>query len=264
MKMNKEEIFEIWAPAGAVWSRWVKPVLFSRIGLADLVAPAPDMPVNMGWVPAANEGIALLIDLPGEESVTMGIALAARGYRPVPLYNAIPLPSQDLPPVHTAGKTVVAVDVIPIINALDKGAAKLSALKLLDDAPPAFLLDANRQGENRAMQPGEFDNRSICFTSDFPSAAFFTAHGIRRILLVQKDSARPQADLAWPLLSWQEAGLPLECIQADRSPARTEPLWISRPPWYAALFRKVASVLGFCRAPRGGFGSTVLEESAGG
>src|SRR5262249_25610457 len=55
--------------------------------------------------------------------------------------------------------------------------------------------------------PDEFDNRSISFTTDFPSANFLAAHGIARVMLVQKSSAEPQPDLAHSLRRWQDGGV---------------------------------------------------------
>src|SRR5262249_53351888 len=91
-----------------------------------------------------------------------------------PLYNAIPLPfgSPQVDPL--TGRTVAEVDVQPIISALRAGAETLGALELHGDAPPAFLLDANRSAAARKMQPDEFDNRSVSFTTDFPSLTFST------------------------------------------------------------------------------------------
>ena len=40
MNGNGEEIYKCWAPEGAVWSPWVKPVLFTQMG----VAPATGVP----------------------------------------------------------------------------------------------------------------------------------------------------------------------------------------------------------------------------
>ena len=52
----------------------------------------PELPVNLSWSPAIDEKVAVVLDLPGAEGVRVGLELAARGYRPVPLYNAVPLP----------------------------------------------------------------------------------------------------------------------------------------------------------------------------
>src|SRR6185312_9041865 len=89
---NKEGIFSIWAPEDSLWSRWAKPVLFAHL---DRVQPyaEPEPFVDISWSPDPAERIALVLDLPAAEGVAFGIELAARGYRPVPLYNAIPIPS---------------------------------------------------------------------------------------------------------------------------------------------------------------------------
>jgi len=84
---------------------------------------------DLNWLPDAGDKVALVVDLPGAEGVAAGLAFAGRGYRPVPLYNALPDP-HALPPLpidvqiqapflrHLAA----IVDVMPIVNALKQGA----------------------------------------------------------------------------------------------------------------------------------------------
>ena len=149
---------------------------------------APDSleaPANLNWCPPIESKVSIVVELPGVESAMVGVVLAERGYRPVPLFNALPLPSGQPVLDPFSGRHVAAVDVLPIIGALRKGAERLAGLQIPLDAPPAFLLDDNRQG-NGQMLPDEFDNRSVCFTTDFPSVTFLLAHGIQRALLVQK------------------------------------------------------------------------------
>ena len=261
--MTKEELFGIWAPSDSLWARWMKPVLFAHLesGVAQLwpTDPLPDM----NWSPPPGEGTALVIDLPGSESVLAGIAMAGRGYRPVPLYNALPAPLAPLLLDPLTNARVAAVNVLPIMAALRNGAADLACLKLPTDAPPAFLLDSNRAGRGRRMQPGEFDNRSVSFTTDFPSTTFLVSQGIRRGILIQKDRSDPQPDLAHTLRRWQEAGLSLERKRLDL-PGPPEPLTVSRPRWYRAMFQRALAAVGLRRAPDGGFGSWVPVSSSGG
>ena len=40
-----------------------------------------------------QRGFTLVLDLPGHSGVTAALVLAAGGYRPVPLYNALPGPA---------------------------------------------------------------------------------------------------------------------------------------------------------------------------
>lgn len=262
---NHEEIFSIWAPDESPWSRWAKPVLFAHFHSAMPDVSVPETAYDVSWATLTNRKAALVLDLPGAEGVLAGVALAARGYRPGPLYNAVPLPSGERLIDPMTGRAVAAVDVFPIMIALIKGTEQLAQSKLPSDAPPAFLLDANRCGDGRKMEPDEFDNRSISFTTDFPSAIFFASQGIERVILVQKSRAEPQPDLAHSLRRWQDAGFVLERKRMDSSEP-PEPFQVARPPWYGAMFQRALSSIGLRRAAMavGGFGAWMAESSSGG
>lgn len=261
--MNQTEVFNAWAPEKSLWWTWTKPVLFSHL---DGVVPPTEqfeLPARLDWCPPSKDRVVMVVDLPGAESVMMGVALAQRRYRPVPLYNAIPIPGGQpiLNPVtRWAG---VAVDLLPVIGALRQGAQQLAGLPIPADAPPAFLLDARRHGDGRNMWPGEFDNRSVCYTTDFPSANYLQAHGFQRALLVQREWLDPQTDLAHVLRRWQEGGIALEIVRLDL-PLPPEPLEVARPTWYGAMFQRALAAVGMRRAWTGGFGAWVPETSAGG
>lgn len=259
--MNKEEIFSIWAPDESPWSRWTKPVLFAHLD-APISQAAENLSRDVIWIPAPEERVAIVVDLPGAEGVQVGIDLAARGYRPVPLYNAVPLPfaAQVLNPVATG--FVAAVDVLPIVSALAESSSQLAQITLPPDAPPAFLLDSNRQGDGRPMNPGDFDNRSICFTTDFPSANFLHAHGIGRVLLVQRSRILPMSDLAHILRRWQDGGLAMEKTRVDFPDGR-QPLEVTRPSWYGTMFQRALAAMGLRRARIGGFGAFVAASAGG-
>src|SRR5258707_1244402 len=141
MIMVKEEKFFAWGPGQSLLLSWGKPVLFSHLRSSPSYIPVQDLAIYVGWSHPLSEKTVLVIDLPGSEGVLMGVALAARGYRPVPLYNAVPLPFGSLLDPLT-GPKVAAVDVMPILSALRKGSEQLAQLHLPFDAPPAFLLDA--------------------------------------------------------------------------------------------------------------------------
>ena len=113
------------------------------------------------------------------------------------------------------------------------------------------------------MLPDEFDNRSVCFTTDFPSANYLSTHGIRGVLLVQREQVEPQTDLAHVLCRWQDAGLPLQRMRIEQ-PAEREQFEVNRPSWYGAMFQRVLAAFGLRRAPGGGFGAWIPESSAGG
>ena len=256
--MNKDEIFSIWAPDESLWSPWVKPVLFAHLGSAQI--PITEPPVDASWSLPPGERVALVLDLPGAEGVLAGIALAARGYRPVPLYNALPLPFGEPIIDPVTYRPVAAVNVLPILIALKDGAEQLARSNLPFDAPPAFLLDANRKGDGRKMEADEFDNRSISFTTDFPSANFLASKGIQRAMLIQKDCVVPHSDLAHTLRRWQDGGLKLQRLQLDARSA-PEPFEVARPSWYGAMFQRVIAGIGLRRASGGGFGAWGPESS---
>jgi hypothetical protein len=259
--MTKELIFDVWAPVGARWSRWVKPVLFACMDqpLATGLHEAPTW--DTSWAPPARENVALVVDLPSREGVDAALALAEQGYRPVPLYNALPLPLLVLDPVAPI-QAEASVEVRGIMVAILRGTERLNQLALSLDAPPAFLLDWNRHGAGSRTPAGSFDNRSVSFTTDFPSANFLLAHGVRRVLLVQPTRDTPQADLAHTLRHWQEAGVALELKRLDMPGAAT-PCDVPKPPWFGWIWQRALVALGLRRSVLGGFGDWVPEPSSG-
>ena len=230
---------------------------------------APEAPRDA--LPAADEGYdarvppadgltALVADLPGAEGVRRGLALAAAGYRPVPLYNSVPAPVVSLS--ARAGEAVL--DVWPVVAALRDGARHLNALTLPPDAPPAFLLDARRRvGDGTgAVRPGSFDNRSVSLPTDFPSANLLLSAGVRRVLLVLRGGDGPQPDLSHTLRRWQDAGLEILALRVDL-PDAPRPITVPRPPRFRHLWHALLARLGLRRSPLGGYGGYVPEPSTG-
>ena len=226
--MNTEEIFAAWVPDNSLWSPWAKPVLFAHLNSTPHAAVSSEVALDISWCPKPQEQTALILDLPSAQGVLVALELAKQGYRPVPLYNAVPLPSAELATLLRGHNRLAAVDILPIISALRAGAEQLAATAIPPNAPPAFLLDSNRQGSQRGLLPNDFDNRSICFTTDFPSGNFLLAQGIQNVLLVQPTLRAPQSDLAHPLLRWQEAGLSLKRMGLDLA-GPPMPLEVPRP-----------------------------------
>lgn len=247
--MTTQRFYEIWAPPGGPWSRWVKPVLFAASAGANLDT-LPRVTPDVTWLPAADGRTAIVVDLPGAAGVWLGIALAERGYRPVPLYNAVPGP---------LGLSLV--EVWPIVQAMKAGSELLADVRLEYAEPPAFLLDSNRRRGERAPAPGLFDNRSVSFPTDFPSANLLMNRGVGTALLVQTFTGQPEADLAHTLRRWQDAGMliqlkalaggpPVDCV-------------VARPAWYRSIWHRMVVLFRLRRNPLGGFGGTLSEPSAG-
>ena len=251
--MTKQLIFDAWAPPGAIWSRWTKPVLFSQLdSVASEATLAASPPSDVTWAADAARSTAIVVDLLGPQAVALGLSLAAIGYRPVPLYNACPQPEGD----------TALVDVRPIMIALASAAAALHDFELPIDAPPAFLLDADRNSTKIAPTPGLFDNRSVSLPTDFPSANFLRSRGILRAVLVQPSQAAPQADLSHTLLRWQQAGLTMLAKALDE-PDPPRPITINRPSGFRLLWYNLLAKLGLKSSPLGGFGGHLPMPSSG-
>jgi hypothetical protein len=288
--MKREAIFASWVPPDSAWSLWARPILFAQMEDSDTEYPVDEwLDFDVRWAPPSTSKVVLVLDLPGREAVAAGLALAGRGYRPVPLYNAC------------SGEHEV-IDQSAIIHGLRAGAAYLAA-RTLTDPSPAFLLDARRMtGEAR---PKDFDNRWKVFPQDFPSAAFLIQQGFNRVLLVQRQRVQPLEDLAHVLLRWQDAGLVLEALAlpdvlsdalrrwqdtasgreapgptqvttpgpvtgpgltSERTPPPRQerpsspvPLNVDRPAWYRSAWQRVQAILGLRRSSLGGFGYVVHE-----
>ena len=76
----------------------------------------PVDPIDDAQIPALS-GIldldsTIVVDLPGAEAVYAGLALAARGFRPIPLFNGTSGPSE-------------VIDVLPISRALAGGVEQI-------------------------------------------------------------------------------------------------------------------------------------------
>ncbi len=254
--MDKHAIFDAWAPATGEWSPWVKPAPF-----AHLPRPLPDLTgtfrpqFDLGWLTAVGERRAVIADLPGTTAVYFALRLAALGWQPVSLLNACPPPF----PPDEPGPIASAVDVEALLAVLAAAAPGLTGNPPPPHAPPVFVLDAHRQAPGQQIVEEMFDNRSVVFASDFPSAAMLKAQGISRVLVVRDATVPVGRDLAHALAPWQKAGMEISLMAADGSPM-TQP-W-PRTGWLAELgFRLTSWVMP--RNSQGGFGAFVPESSGG-
>lgn len=250
--MTKEECFAIWAPDGVAWSAWAKPSLFARmdqLALADPLA-APPRPIDMSWVPAPRGDTALIVELPGAEAITVGMALAEQGYRPVPLYNASVGPS-------------AVIEVEPIARALQTNAEDLRRIRLADDAPPAFLIDADRMRPTVPLAPGKFDNRWIVFPQDFPSAIYLLTRGTREVWLLRRGDPTPGEDLAHVLLRWRQGGLRIMGVDIIGT-QREHELDVREPSLFRKAWYRAMALAGLRRNNAGGFGAIIPVPSSGG
>jgi len=246
-----QECFDVWAPAAAAWSAWAKPVLFAQLAARAWTMPAEGdtpAPFDVFWAPSAGR-TAIIVDLPGVASVTVGLALAARGYRPVPLYN-------------TSFGDAAVVDAEAIARELLRRTAWLQGISLAKSAPPVFLLDANRMSPAVLPAPGRYDNRWIVFPQDFPSGSYLRANGVSDVLLVHGDKG-VQDDLSHVLLRWQQLGVKLSARDVS-APGQTRELRVTPPSLFRRLWYRVIALSGLRRNNAGGFGAVIPIPSSGG
>ncbi len=250
--MTREELFQIWAPETSPWSAWAKPVLFAYV-TTGIKRPRPETNLDVaGALPDLPRRTAVVVDTPGESSVWLGLALAKKGLRPVPLYNACRGPS-------------AMVEVDGIMQSLSASAPELQALSISPDAPPAFLLDAHRMAQGRIPSEGRFDNRWLVMPQDMPSVVLLKEAGIRDVLLVLSGAQRPASDLAHILCRWQEGGLSLSVLDVAAKKPAPSPLKVVKPSWYRHVLYRAFALIGLRRHSAGGFGDFVpLPSSSGG
>ncbi len=244
--ITNEELYALWAKEESPWSTWAKPVLFATMNDNDMnVSPLQFIP-NASWAPPFNYSIAIILDLPGEESVLTGLSLARSGYQPVPLYNCCKAPG-------------MLVDVTSIVATLAAGGELLSTINLPPYAPPAFLLDSNRLNNSDLRIPGYFDNRWCVVPQDMPSATFLKKKGIQTIIL---RSAYLKEDLSHILFRYQQEGLKIEISH----PLKLDilPINVSRPSLFKSLFYRWQVLLDLRRNSSGGFGAIIPEPSSAG
>lgn len=172
--MTDKELYRIWAPLGKKWIEWVRPVPF-----VEIQEYSKDYNITMFEVPALDfpeekfGDAALIVDLPGAESVGVGIALAKDGYRPIPAFNGT---------IEQPGSRTT-VDNQSVGMALLSGAAELQKIELSDDAKPAFLLDSNRLHRFR-IGVSVFDNSWDIYPQDMPSADYLVNNGIHKVVVI--------------------------------------------------------------------------------
>lgn len=178
--MTNKEIYNTWAPFGKQWVDWVRPVPFVAIKNSKKFIPAfrkvECLPKNKEDV----KHIAIIIDLPDEQSVELGIWLAKEyGYRPIPIFNG------TIEPFGARATTNNA----DMLDALVWGAHELENIEIPDDAPPAFLIDKNRL-QNIKIDRTIFDNSWDIYFQDIPSEKYLINHGITEILIISRNLSK--------------------------------------------------------------------------
>jgi hypothetical protein len=255
--VKREDVFDAWSPSDSRWSAWAKPVLFASLPEERIDEPGQmqALDIDARWLmplgaqsgserTSPHQRGAVVVDLPGAKSVRAGLALARIGFRPVPLFNALPGDSESL------------VDVLTIQHALAAGAAPLREEVIQADAPPAFLLDSLRRAARHAIAPGRFDNRSVVLSTDLPSSAWLLDAGIRHVTLLREGSLRPDGDLSSILAAYRAHGIAIQVKDLETEGASVAcplPRW----PALSRLWFQTLGRLGLRRQSSGEFGGVI-------
>ena len=192
--MTGKEIYKIWAPTEAKWVDWVRPVPFVGINESFEGYEVDEFLIpKINYIKEPISDMAIIIDLPGNNSIKEGIALAKIGFRPIPIYNG----------TDEQNGATATVDNRAIKMGLIKGALELKKIEIPDNAPPAFLLDTNRMNRYK-MDQSVFDNSWDIYAQDLPSAEYFLKNGINK-MIVRGEAI--QTDLQKILYSFQQKGI---------------------------------------------------------
>jgi len=212
--MTGSEVFKIWAPIGAKWTDWVRPVQFVAINDNNKANGAMNFTLPIiNYIDSPLKNTAIILDLPGCDSIKEGLALAMLGFRPIPLYNG----------TDEQQGSMALVDNHNIKNALIWGALELEKIKIPLDAPPAFLIDSNRTHRFK-MDVSVFDNSWDLYDQDMPSAEYFVNNGVDKII-VRGETI--QKDLNRILYKFQNKGITILITNGYEKPIVTT---IKKPP----------------------------------
>lgn len=235
--MNNIEAYKIWAPDDALWTKWAKPTMFSRTTNKIEGGNQFDIP-KLDWFDDDYNSM-IIVDLDGEESVKVGMALAEEGFRPVPLFNGTRAVSQ-----------IEIIDMEKLERALYWGAEQLTKLNLKKDANPVFLLDARRMRDQKRV--GYYDNRWCVFPQDMPSAEYLIKHGIKKIVV---KTNRIEYDLSHILYAYQSNGISI--YLADNYGSHK--YQVHKPSRLKCFGYRLKVILGLKRNAAGGFGGQVPD-----
>lgn len=192
--MTGKDFYKIWAPIGAKWVDWVRPVPFVVINENLKIYEVENFSIpQINYIQKPTTDTAIIIDLPENNSIKEGLGLAKLGFRPIPIYNGTD--QQD--------GAMATVDNKSIKIGLIKGALELQKMEIDKNAPPAFLLDSNRMNRYK-MNQSVFDNSWDIYAQDLPSAEYFLKNGINKIIV---RGGLIQTDLQKILYSFQQKGI---------------------------------------------------------
>lgn len=205
--MTAKDIYKIWAPAGKKWVDWVRPVPFVEMTAYCKGYNYPDFTIpSITYVDSECTDTAIIVDLPGMDSVKEGIALAKEGFRPIPIFNG----------TAEQNGARATVDNQSAAIALAYGAAFLADISIKENAMPAFLTDRNRL-QRYKMTVSVFDNSWDVYPQDLPSADYMAENGVRKIIVVGRSLAK---DLKKILYTYRKKNIQIYLTDGYETPKK--------------------------------------------
>lgn len=210
--MTNKEIYKVWAPTGKKWVEWVRPVPFVAISRDAKVRTFKTMPLPVLADWQYKDTSAIIVDLPGADSVAAGLWLAQQyGYRPVPIYNGV---------MEQKGAKATS-DNRSVLDALVWGTSILSTIELSDRARPVFLTDTNRLQRHK-VDVSIYDNSWDVYHQDLPTEDYFLRQDINKILVISSSLSRDLKKIfaAYPKkqisIYWSDGFCEPKCIKKGR------------------------------------------------
>lgn len=258
--VRAEPLYDVWGPvAGSHWAPYHCVTLFAAIDIAEADGVAfPAAPPELApWLAApeppawAGPGTWLIVDLPGVDSVALGLHLVATaGYQPVCTFDNWP---------HIRG----LLRSEAVLAALLHGASAMAQhrARLGESAPPMWLCDRDRLSD-RARVPGRFDNRYILEDRLMPPVSLLRVAGIERVVcVVASVEAGPGLDLMVNLQEYAKAGLEVAQVGVSDAFEWAAPRPLPPKPADDKALRTLVRTM--VRASGGGFGGFIPTPSSG-
>lgn len=191
--MTNRDAYNIWAPYGASWTKYARPVAFCDMPEFKDEQYKHFFVPPIKYIDKFDKKCAYIVDLPSENSIEEGLAIAKYGYRPIPLFNG------TIEPINSTPTT----DNRALERPLAWGANIIKDMKFESDAPPVFLVDLSRQNRYK-VNISVFDNSYDMYAQDFPTAKALLDSGIDKVI-VRTDKF--QNDMRMILSDYQKKGI---------------------------------------------------------
>lgn len=206
-------------PASSPWKAYYRPTLPASASIvssaARPVAPTDDRIARLVEQLVTSidlNSAAVVVDLPGEESVAWGAHLAKRGLQPLVCVNNWPHPKGLVPLERTLGALMYWAPTV------------LDAKARLRSIPsPVFILDNRRLQPRTVRDPhAVFDNRYFHLASDLPEAVTLKSRGFVGVVYIRPSSmGYPcEDDLVDAFVSLKTQGLNCWSFTVDGSGGR--------------------------------------------